>query len=104
MGLKEVNASDVEVLAKHSGLLVVDCYADWCGPCQVLKPKLVSLSDRYPAANIVALNLESNPDFASKHDIRSIPTLLFFKGGDLVHTLVGNPPEQRLQEEIESRM
>ena len=100
--MRNVNASEVDVVAGREQLTIVDCYADWCGPCKMLKPMLERISEDYDVAAVefVALDIDANPEFAQKHNIRSIPTLLWYKGGNLVHTSAGVPTDKIIKEKI----
>ena len=77
-----------EVL-EANGLVVVDFYADWCGPCQMLKPILEEISEERSDVKIVKLNVDEARDIAQEYSIFSIPTVLFFKDGKMVHKFVG---------------
>ena len=77
-----------EVL-EANGLVVVDFYADWCGPCQMLKPILEEISEERSDVKIVKLNVDDARDIAQEYSIFSIPTVLFFKDGKMVHKFVG---------------
>jgi len=77
-----------EVLKKE-GITVVDFYADWCGPCKIMAPVLDELAEKKPDINVRKLNVDENPTSATKYGIRGIPTLLFFKDGEIVKTKVG---------------
>jgi thioredoxin 2 len=89
-----------EVLAADETVLV-DCWAPWCGPCKMLAPIMDELAAKYLGGiKIVKLNVDENPFIAHKYDIKSIPTLLFIKDGNLMETLSG----LRAKEEIEGRI
>ncbi len=89
-----------EVLA-HSGSVLVDGWAPWCGHCRTLSPILEELAAKYAGSIKVAkLNVDENPRTAQQFNIESLPTMLFFRNGKLVDTLVGMRP----LEEIERRL
>ncbi len=91
---------DTAVLG-HKGIVVVDCWAPWCGPCKSMAPLLDGLAGDYAGrAKIVKINMDENPVTGSKYNVKSIPTLLFFKEGQLKDTLVGAVPRM----EMESRL
>jgi thioredoxin 1 len=98
--MKSVNHAEVKDLIKSEGLTVVDCFAEWCGPCKMLKPMLDRISKDYPGVNFVALDIDENADFAAENKIRGVPTLLWYKGGTLVDTTVGVSPEKVLREKL----
>jgi thioredoxin 2 len=80
------------VLAAPTPVLL-DCWADWCGPCHVLAPTVDRLAEDYAGRVLVAkLDVDANPDTAGRFDVRSIPTLLLFHRGRLVDRLVGVQP------------
>ena len=95
--IKNCNENDFESEVLKSNLpVIVDFWAEWCGPCK-LTPILEELSDEMKKEiNIVKVNLDENQDLAMKYSIRSIPTLLLFKDGDLIDTKVGLLPKGQI--------
>ncbi|HHU74521.1 MAG TPA: thioredoxin [Clostridiales bacterium] len=92
---KEALESDIPVL--------VDFYADWCGPCKMIAPLVAELADEYAGVfKIGKLNVDDNPETAQKYRVMTIPTLLFIKNGEVVDTVVGAVPKKALQDKIES--
>jgi thioredoxin 1 len=104
MGVGKVSDSnfDSEVL-KSVEPVVVDFWAEWCGPCKMIAPALEeiagSLGDK---VKIVKLNVDENPATAQKYGIMSIPTLMLFKNGELASRQVGAAPRQKLEQWITS--
>ncbi len=92
---------DQEVL-KFSGSVLVDFWAVWCGPCQMIAPMIDELSVEYQGKlKVCKLNTDENPDLASRYQIMGIPTLLFFKDGKVVDKVVGAAPKKQLKEKID---
>ena len=84
---------DQEVL-KAPGLVLVDFWAVWCGPCRMVAPIVDEIAKDYDGKlKVVKLNTDENPDIAGKYQIRGIPTLMFFKGGQTVDQVVGAVPK-----------
>lgn len=82
---------------QHDGLAVVDFWATWCGPCRMIAPILEQLSVEYEGkVKVTKLDVDSNTKTATRFNVRSIPTLLFFKDGKLVDQVVGAVPRAQL--------
>ena len=90
----EVMNSDLPVL--------VDFYADWCGPCQTLAPTLERLAEKYEGkVKICKINVDQAQQLAIAHKIMSIPTMLFVKGGEIKERLLGAYPEEVLTQKLD---
>jgi thioredoxin 1 len=103
-GIQEVTSStwDSDVL-KYQGLVMIDFWAAWCGPCRIVTPTIEELAKEYTGKiKVMKLNTDDNPDIASKYNIMGIPTLMFFKDGRKLDQIVGAVPKQQLKEKIES--
>ncbi len=85
--------------------VVVDFWAEWCGPCKAIGPSLEEISDEMAGkVTIAKVNMDENPELASKYGVRSIPTLLMFKGGEPVAIQVGAAPKNKLSDWISSEV
>lgn len=101
--LQQVNESNFnESVLNSDRPVVVDFWAEWCGPCKVLGPVLEELSGEVSdKASIVKLNVDESRELAQRYGIRGIPTLVFFKNGEVVSTLVGNQPKDVILKNIQ---
>lgn len=83
------------------GLVLMDCWAPWCGPCRMVAPVLEELAAEYRGrVKIVKLDTDQNPNTAMKFGIQSIPTMLIFKGGNQVDRLVGALPKGEIEKKL----
>ena len=84
-------------------LVMVDFWAVWCGPCRMVAPTVEELAGEYAGkVKVVKLNTDENPDIASKYKIMGIPTIMFFKGGEVVDQVVGAVPKPQLKSKIDT--
>jgi thioredoxin 1 len=90
-----------EVL-KSEKPVIVDFWAEWCGPCRILGPRFEELSKEMTKVKFVKLNVDENQGTAAEYGIRSIPTLLIFKDGEVAGNIVGALPKEMLKAKIES--
>jgi thioredoxin 1 len=95
---KQITDADFESeVLTASGLVLVDFWAEWCGPCRMLGPVLEEIaSEMGGKVKVVKVNVDQNPATPTKYGIRSIPTMILFKDGQLVETKVGSIPKQSL--------
>jgi thioredoxin 1 len=93
-----------EVLSASQPVLV-DFWAEWCGPCRMIAPALEELSDELgERVSIVKLNIDENPDVPTKYGVRGIPTMILFKDGEVAATKVGAEPKSRIQGWLEEQL
>ena len=91
---------ETEVL-KSTSPVVVDFWAEWCGPCRMIAPALEEIAGAMgDKVKIVKLNVDENPNVAQKYGIMSIPTLMIFKNGEMASRQVGAAPKQKLEQWI----
>ncbi len=92
-----------EEVTKSTLPALVDFWAPWCGPCRVVSPVIDRLAEKYTDRfKFCRVNVDEAPQIASRYRIMAIPTLMFFKGGEVVDTVVGAVSEQALQSKIDS--
>jgi thioredoxin 1 len=89
-----------EVIESEKPVLV-DFWAPWCGPCRVIAPVLEEIAGERPQMRIVKLNVDENQQTAAAYQVLSIPTMILFKGGQPVKTVIGAYPKKRLEAELE---
>ena len=83
-------------------LTIVDFWAEWCGPCRMVAPIVKQLAGEYSDdIRVAKLDVDENPMTAQKFNVRSIPSILFFKGGELVDTVIGAVPKAHLEGKIQ---
>lgn len=91
-----------EVLEADKPVLV-DFYADWCGPCRMMAPIIDELAAEYEGiVKIGKLNVDDNPNTARHYRVLSIPTMIFFKNGEVLDTVVGTVPKNMLKEKLDA--
>ncbi len=103
--VKVTDESFAGVVEKGAGLVVVDFWAEWCGPCRAIAPHLEALAEQYRGkATIAKLDVDAQPQTPIRFNVRSIPTLLFFKNGKHVDTVVGLSSRQALEAKIQQHI
>lgn len=97
--LKEINDKEFEEVIK-TGKVLVDCFANWCGPCKMLSPVIDELSNEKKDYSFYKLDVDKSSDVVMKYNVMSIPTLLVFNDGKLVNTIVGLRSKSELENEL----
>jgi thioredoxin 1 len=96
--LAVTDATFVVEIEEHKGLAVVDFWAAWCGPCRMIAPILDQLASEYNGkAKVAKVDVDANQETAMRFNVRSIPSILFFKDGKHVDTVVGAVPKSHLE-------
>lgn len=98
----EITDANIKTLLAEESPLVVDCWAPWCGPCRMLGPVIEELANEYEGqVRVGKLNVDENEMIPQEYSIMSIPTVLYFKNGELVNRTVGALPKPQLKQAID---
>jgi thioredoxin 1 len=103
MALAITDANFEEIVLKSDKPVLLDFWAEWCGPCRMIAPFVEQMSDEFEGKAIVGkVDVDNNPGVASKFGIRNIPTILFFKNGEVVDKQVGAVAKNALVSKLEA--
>ena len=102
MALEFTDANFEELVIKSEKPVIVDLWAEWCGPCRMLTPIVEEMAKEYEGRAVIGkLNVDDNPTITAKFGVRNIPTVLFFKGGEIADKQVGSVPKSALVGKLE---
>lgn len=106
MAVGKVSDADFEAeVLNATGPVVVDFWAEWCGPCRMIAPALEELSTELgDKVQIVKINIDDNPDAPTQYGVRGIPTMILFKNGEQAATHVGAMPKNGIKQWLESEL
>ena len=105
MTLEITDANFEELVLKSSKPVIVDMWAEWCGPCRMVGPIVEELAKEYEGKAVIGkMNVDNNPTVPTQFGIRSIPTILFFKNGQLVDRQVGAVPKASLETKLKAQL
>lgn len=105
MALELTDANFEELVLKSDKPVLVDFWAEWCGPCRMVGPVVEELSKEYDGKVVIGkVDVDNNPNISSQFGIRNIPTLLFFKNGEIVDKQVGAVPKSTLAAKLDAQL
>lgn len=102
--IKNVSGSELSSHIDNNDVVLVDFWADWCGPCKLIAPILEEVAGELDKAHIIKVNVDENRDAAVEHGVRSIPTLLLFKNGEAVESKVGAATKSEVAELLKNHL
>ncbi|PID91255.1 MAG: thioredoxin [Bacteroidetes bacterium] len=103
MALEATDGNFDELVLQADKPVIVDFWAEWCGPCRMVGPIVEEIGVDYDGRALVAkVNVDNNPGITQKYGIMNIPTILFFKGGEVVDKLVGAVPKSKLTSKLDT--
>lgn len=104
MAIEITDSNFEEVVMKSDKPVLVDFWAEWCGPCRMVGPVVEELSKDYDGRAVIGkVDVDNNPNISMKFGIRNIPTLLFFKNGEIVDKQVGAAPKSALEAKLKAQ-
>ena len=101
----EITDSNFEEILNSEKPVMVDFWAEWCGPCKMVGPVVEEMAGEYDEKAVIGkVDVDNNPNVSAKFGIRSIPTMLFFKGGEIVDKQVGAVPKGVLVQKLDAQL
>ena len=101
----EISDSNFNEIVSKNSVVLVDFWAEWCGPCRMIAPMIEELANEYNGKAVVGkLDVDNNQESSIKFGVRSIPTLLVFKNGELVDKVVGAVPKDQLADKLNAHI
>lgn len=99
MSIGKLNTSEFkQVIESADNIVLVDFYADWCGPCRMVSPLVEEIAEENKNVSVYKVNIDESPDLAAEFSIMSIPTLISFKDKNVYKTLVGARPKEDIED------
>ncbi len=103
MALEITDANFEELVLKSDKPVMVDFWAEWCGPCRMIGPVVEEMSKEYDGKAVIGkVDVDSNPELSAKFGVRNIPTIVFVKGGEIVDKSVGAVPKSQLTAKLDA--
>ena len=102
--IKNIPGTDLNSHIKDNHLVLVDFWADWCAPCKMVAPILEEVAGEYDKVHVIKVNVDESRDIAVEHGVRSIPTMIVFKDGEVVANKVGAATKSEVAELLKSHL